>query len=101
MTAKIAREHGLSSTESLPVMVAARLAPVDGASGDQAAATEFRALLLRTVAPGERIAVRLPIAWPAAPGSYRLTVDLVMEDVAWFAEKVGAPVGETTVTVSR
>ena len=37
--------------------------------------------------------------WPATPGDYRFVVDLVMEDVAWFADKVGEPLGAATVRV--
>ena len=82
-----------SSNESLPVFVAARLA---SASGE----IESRAPFEQPVAPGGEVVVHLPIDWPRTPGDVRLTVDLVLEDVGWFAEKVGEPLGAATVRVT-
>jgi len=67
---------------------------------DSGAASEARVRLPHPVAPGRRLDMDLPIHWPAAPGRYRVVIDLVLEGVAWLAERVGAPVvaGEVTVT---
>jgi hypothetical protein len=80
--------------ESLPVLLAARLAPALG--GPE---VEWRAPLPRRIEPGEAVEARLALDWPRAPGSYRLTVDLVLEDVGWFFEKTGAPLGAAVVAV--
>ncbi len=46
-----------------------------------------RAPLPRDVAPGEELDLTLGIKTPAAPGRYRLELDLVHEGVAWFAHQ--------------
>ncbi len=83
------------SDAPLAVYLAVRFEALDGG-----AASEARVRLPHPVAPGGRLDMELPIHWPAAPGRYRVVVDLVLEGVAWFAERVGAPVvaGEVTVT---
>ncbi len=48
--------------------------------------------LPRRVEPFNRVEVAFDVAWPEAPGSYRLEADLVLEHVAWFAERLGSPV---------
>jgi hypothetical protein len=85
-----------SSEESLPVLVGARWSPLDRTAPE----SEARAPLAAAAAPGARASARLALAAPREPGRYRLTVDLVMEDVAWFAERVGRPLAEAAVTVS-
>ncbi|MFN7941643.1 MAG: hypothetical protein U0X73_08575 [Thermoanaerobaculia bacterium] len=79
----------------LPVRLGWKLAPEDPAGR----ALEGRVPLPVSVAPGATVAAEVEIAWPAAPGRYRLRVDLVMEDVAWFAAKTGAPLAEVEVDV--
>jgi hypothetical protein len=54
--------------------------------------------LPRPVAPGEQLEIEVPLTPPAA-GSYRVLVDLVLEDVAWFADRVGEPLAEGRVEV--
>lgn len=44
----------------------------------------------RSVAPGQTVAMELPIEPPARPGSYQLAVELVQEGVAWLSE-LGVP----------
>ena len=46
-----------------------------------------------------RSIVRLDVSWPERPGTYRLTVDLLIEGVAWFADPVGEPLVEVAVLV--
>lgn len=48
-----------------------------------------RAPLPHDVDPGETVQVFLRVTLPQWPGSYRLDVDLVQEDVAWFEERSG------------
>ena len=43
--------------------------------------------LSRSLMPGEAIDVPLSIRTPAAPGDYRLTIELVQELVQWFADR--------------
>jgi len=81
----------------LPVALGARLERLDPEPGG--ALTEFRAPLPRDVQPGQRVDATLRIRWPKEPGRYRLVVDLVLEEVAWFSERGGAPLGESEVTV--
>jgi hypothetical protein len=50
-----------------------------------------RAPLPRDVAPGEDLELTLGIKTPAAPGRYRLELDLVHEGVAWFANQGSQP----------
>lgn len=49
-----------------------------------------RTYLPRPIAPGESADLELFVETPAAPGSYRLAVELVEEGVAWFAD-AGVP----------
>jgi hypothetical protein len=84
-----------SSQATLPVYLGASLVALEGDGR-----WEFRAPLPAAVAPGERLATTIEIDWPPRPGRYRLTVDLVLEEVAWFAERVGAPLAEGEVTVA-
>jgi hypothetical protein len=86
-----------SSNVNLPVLLGARFEPLDGSPPPRGA----RTALPGVVKPGKTVTIGLPVDWPPTPGSYRLIVDLVMEDVAWFADRVGAPLGETTVTVVK
>ena len=83
-----------SSRTTLPVYLAASLVALDGSGAE-----EFRSELPRTIEPGERLATGLEIDWPERPGRYRLTVDLVLEEVAWFADRVGSPLATGEVTV--
>jgi len=83
------------SEATLPVLLGARLEPLDGAGGS----VERRAALPHAVAPGERVRAAVELRWPDRPGRYRLRVDLVLEDVAWFADRVGSPLAEGVVTV--
>ena len=39
------------------------------------------------------------LEWPTVPGRYRVSLDLVAEDLAWFADKVGAPLASGEVEV--
>ena len=48
--------------------------------------------------PGAEIELELTVAAPAKPGTYLLEVDLVQEEVAWFAKR-GSPTARTAVRV--
>jgi len=84
-----------SSQVPLPVHLTASLAAADGGE-----LHEFRAPLPRAVRRGERLETTLELRWPERPGRYRLTVDLVLEDVTWFGDRVGEPLGAAEVTVA-
>jgi len=71
---------------TLPVRLGLRLEPAGGGR-----TIELRAPLPRDVAPGERVDAALAVRWPETPGRYRATLDLVLEDVAWFGDRTGAP----------
>lgn len=83
------------SDAPLPVLVGIRLEAIDGG-----ARREQRAPLPHRVEPGGRVVMALPLRWPAEPGRYRVVVDLVLEGVCWFGERVGEPVASAVVTVT-
>ena len=86
-----------SSDAALPVQLGLRFRRLDA---PDALPTEARVPLPKAVKPGESVAIPFDIRWPEAPGRYRVTLDLVLEDVAWFAERVGEPIASVDVTVS-
>jgi hypothetical protein len=53
---------------------------------------------LPPLAPGERTLVRVQIRAPVPPGRYRLALDVVAENRAWFSE-LGSEMAVTTVDV--
>jgi hypothetical protein len=57
-----------------------------------------RTLLPDDVAPGEAVPVVAGVRAPAAPGMYRLSLDLVQEHVTWFSERGNHP-GEQLIDV--
>jgi SAM-dependent methyltransferase len=61
-------------------------------------ADDGRVALPRDVEPGQSVAVRLNVTAPAESGVHLLEVDLVQEEVAWFAERGSSP-GVATVKV--
>lgn len=77
-----------TSEAPLAVQLGWRLRPLAGS----AAPSEGRAPLPGKVRSGDAFEVELAVPWPETPGRYRIEVDLVLEDVAWFADRVGAPV---------
>ncbi len=58
-----------------------------------------RIALPHEVAADTDVEVAFEVAWPETPGSYLLEADLVLEHVAWFAERLGAPVVSQAVEV--
>jgi len=64
---------------------------------DGSGAHEVRGELPGTVRPGQRLETTLALRWPERPGRYRVTVDLVLEDVAWFADRLGEPLATSQV----
>ncbi len=80
----------------LPVQLGWKIEPVDGFG----ISLEGRSPLAREIPPGGVLATALRVDWPPLPATYRLTVDLVIEDFTWFADRVGAPVGAAEVVVS-
>lgn len=46
------------------------------------------------VAPvAEKIEIAWPVEWPEQPGTYELELDLVLDHVLWFQERMGHPLG--------
>jgi len=84
-----------SSEAPLPVLWGYRIYDADGVL-----AGEGRARLPREIVPGEELTQELAIGWPQEPGRYRLEVDLVREDLAWFGDTGGGPLlaGEVEIT---
>ena len=80
----------------LAVMVGYRIVPE--AAGAQALDGR-RGPLPKNVASGEVFQAHVDVAWPEEPGAYRLMVDLWVEGVGWFAERVGRPLAQATVEV--
>lgn len=80
----------------LPVSLGMRFAPLDAGGAE----SEARASLPHAVPPGGRLEMVAEFAAPERPGRYRATFDLVLEDVAWFASRLGAPLAEGVVEVT-
>ena len=68
--------------------------------GTMAIFDDARALLPRTIGPGERFQVPLRVQAPGEPGEYLLEIDLVQEFVCWFAEK-GSNTARSAVKVNQ
>ena len=68
--------------------------------GDVAIFDDGRALLPRTIGPGDTFEVPLRVQAPGEPGDYVLEIDLVQEFVCWWAEK-GSRTARSAVTVSQ
>ncbi len=83
-----------SSNDVLPVYLSYRLRGPDGLTVDGP-----RSPIEPPVEPGGLFARELAVAWPAAPGRYQLRIDLVIEHVAWFEDRLGRPLLSTTVDV--
>src|SRR5690606_32368792 len=84
-----------TSEATLPVQLGWRLRPAAGGG----ASSEGRAPLPGKVRSGDPFEAVLAIPWPATPGRYRLEVDLVLEDVAWFADRIGEPVAAGEIEI--
>jgi hypothetical protein len=86
------------ATEStLPVQFGLKMRSLDDST---APVVEARRPLARSVKPGESIAQTFTVQWPERPGRYEVTLDLVLEDVAWFEARVGEPLARTEVEVA-
>ncbi len=84
-----------SSREVLPIHLGYRL----HGAGSQTPREGPRTRLAAPVAPGQILEARVEVRWPDQPGLYRLEIDLVQEQVAWFAERLGEPVARGRVRV--
>lgn len=85
-----------SSEAVLPVQIGARIEPLASAKGR---GSQPRFPLPGNVAPGESLEAVVTLVWPTEPGRYRVSVDLVVEDLAWFADRTGAPLAGGEVEV--
>jgi hypothetical protein len=83
-----------SADDPLPVQIGVRWLAFagEGSSGEQ------RVPLPRPLGNGGTEELDVPLEPPGA-GRYRVVVDLVAEDLAWFADKTGAPLAEGEVSV--
>ena len=86
-----------SSEEVLPVQVGVRFTPLEPAG----VPSEMRFALPLTVQPGESLELPVSWRWPAAAGRYSVTIDLVLEDVAWFGERGGGAAFRGEVSLSQ
>ncbi len=80
----------------IPVQIGVRIDPLESGKGS---ASQPRFALPRAVAPGESLETGVTIEWPTVPGRYQVRIDLVAEDLAWFADRVGAPLASGEVEV--
>jgi hypothetical protein len=85
-----------SSEVVLPIRLGYRLFPQDP---EQAEVEGGRVDLPRVVDSGDRVELELEVRWPEKAGVYRLTVDLLAENYAWFGTRVGRPLLEGRVEV--
>jgi SAM-dependent methyltransferase len=58
-----------------------------GVDGSLLVNDDGRADLRTSVAPGEEVTMTVVVTAPRRPGDYLLELDMVQEDVAWFAER--------------
>jgi ABC-type polysaccharide/polyol phosphate transport system ATPase subunit len=77
--------RSLPPTRRGTVMVGGRLY-----SGDRYLGETLRALIPRDVHPAERVCVEFKFKLPD-PGTFRVEIDLVDEDICWFAERGSTP----------
>ena len=87
-----------SSAAVVPVQIGARIEPLATSPG-AGGGSQPRFVLPRPVAPGESFESEIELDWPAVPGRYRVSLDLVAEDLAWFADRMGAPLASAEVEV--
>ena len=87
-----------TSAAVTPVQIGARIVPLEAGKEE---ATELRWSLPRAVAPGESFATAVELEWPAIPGRYSVSLDLVVEDLTWFADEIGAPLASGEVEVKE
>lgn len=85
-----------SSEDVLPVYLSYRLRAPDGITIEGP-----RTAMVPPVEPGRVLTQELLVAWPDVPGRYRLTADLVVENVAWFEDQTGEPLVEAMVRVRK
>ncbi len=86
-----------TSEQVLPVYLSYRLLPGPGLDGPPIEGV--RTPLPGRVRPGAVLDGAIEVRWPDRPGEYTLVVDLVLEGVAWFADKTGSPLAEARVAV--
>lgn len=80
----------------LPVQLGWRLVPHDGGDGT----TQGRSPLPHRVPPGRPVVVEFDLDWPQRSGRYRLEVDLLIEDLFWFGDRIGAPLAAVDVELA-
>ena len=73
-----------------------------GSSGEEEWRDGTRYRLGQLVPPQGILNRELEIRWPQEPGIYRLEIDLILAEVAWFADHTGEPIfeGEVRITPS-
>ncbi|MGE0639701.1 MAG: hypothetical protein AB7P46_05430 [Thermoanaerobaculia bacterium] len=100
MRLEVANRGGFVWTPAatLPTQVGLRFVRLDGAEAGRVIDRRFA--LPGPVAPGETLSLPIATSWPAVAGRYRATLDLVLEDVAWFGEKLGEPLARAEIEVS-
>ena len=84
-----------SSTAPVPITLGYHLARDD----DEAVAGARRTHFSTLVPPGGEVLAEVEVMWPAEPGRYRLSLDLVMEGLTWFEARVGEPIAAVDVEV--
>lgn len=80
----------------LAVMIGYRIVPETAAGSPLEGA---RTRLIGDVPSGDVFRAWIDVDWPEEPGNYRLVVDLLVEGVGWFAERLGRPLAQASVEV--
>jgi hypothetical protein len=73
---------------------------IDG-DGKMVITDGVRTELPRTVRPGEGLLVRASILSPDAPGTYTLIIDVLREEITWFAAQGSSPLTISPIEVHR
>lgn len=53
----------------------------------------------RRIGGGELLELPMTVSWPAVPGTVKLELDLVLENIDWFQARLGGPVATAQVEV--
>lgn len=87
-----------ASEGAFPVKLSYRMASLSDAG--RPAFEGSRVELPQPLPSGDPVNLQMPVVWPETPGTYRLMIDLVIEDYTWFSDRLGEPIASLEVEVT-